>query len=175
MPKLSGKKVAMIIASKSFRDEEFEVPREILVSNGAEVVVASSSLKEAKGTLGAKVKPDILISDLNVKDFDCIIFVGGSGSSEYWDNETALRIAKETYDDGKIIAAICIAPVTLANAGILKDKKATAYTTVLGKLKKKGAICERTGVAVDGNIVTADGPNSAQKFADIIVEKLSAT
>ncbi|NQT23588.1 MAG: DJ-1/PfpI family protein [Candidatus Omnitrophica bacterium] len=174
MPILSGKKVAMIIASNGYRDEELEKPREALLSSGAKVVLASSSLKEAKGKLGGSAKPDILITDLKVEDFDCIVFVGGAGSSEYWDNETALEIARKAYNEGKLVAAICIAPVTLANAGILKDKRATAYSSVVGKLKNKGAVCTKEGVVTDGNIITADGPQSAEKFAAALVEKLSA-
>ncbi|MCK4463207.1 MAG: DJ-1/PfpI family protein, partial [Candidatus Omnitrophica bacterium] len=157
----------------SYRDEEFEEPKKILASSGAEVVVASSSLKEARGTLGGKVKPDILVGDIKVDDFDCIIFVGGSGSSEYWNNPTAQKIAKEAYTSGKIVAAICIAPVTLANAGLLENKRATVYSSEIERLKNKGAIYTGKGVEMDGNIITANGPDNAKKFADVLVEKLS--
>jgi len=171
---LSGKKVAMIIASNGYRDEEFEEPRKILSSNGAQITVASSSLKEAKGTLGGKVKPDTLINDIRTEDFDCIIFVGGAGSSEYWNSPVAHEIAKSAYTSGKIISAICIAPVTLANAGILNGKKATVFPSEVGRLRNRGATCTGRGVEVDGNIITADGPSSAKNFANTIVNKLSS-
>lgn len=170
---LAGKKIVLIIASDGYRDEEFEQPKKVLASSGAEVIVASSSLEEARGTLGGKVKPDILVDDIKVDDFDCIIFVGGSGSSEYWDNPTAHKIAKEAYNSGKIVAAICIAPVTLANAGLLENKRATVYSSEAGRLKNKGAIYTGKGVEVDDNIITADGPGNAKKFADVLVKKLS--
>lgn len=170
---LAGKKIVLIIASDGYRDEEFEQPKKILSSSGAEVIVASSSLEEARGTLGGKVKPDILLGDIKVDDFDCIVFVGGGGSSEYWDNPTAHKIAKEAYDSGKMVAAICIAPVTLANAGLLENKRATVYSSEIERLKNKGAIYTGKGVEVDGNIITANGPGNAKKFADSLVKKLS--
>lgn len=170
---LAGKKVVLIIASNGYRDEEFEEPRKALSQAGAQVVVVSSSLKEAKGMLGGRAKPDILITDIKTSDYDCVVFVGGTGSSEYWDNPVAHKIAKDTYNSGKIIAAICIAPVTLANAGILKGRKATVFTSEIERLKSKGANYTGGGVEKDGNIITADGPQNARKFADILVKNLS--
>ncbi|HQA04190.1 MAG TPA: DJ-1/PfpI family protein, partial [Thermodesulfovibrio thiophilus] len=78
-----SKKVLMIIASQNFRDEEFLTPKQIFEKAGFNVIVASSSLNTAKGTLGATVKPDILIKDVNVKTFDAVVFVGGPGAEEY--------------------------------------------------------------------------------------------
>jgi len=69
----------MVIASQDFRDEELLTPKEILENKGVKVTIASSSLDTATGMLGAKVKPDILIEDVNVNDFDAVIFVGGAG------------------------------------------------------------------------------------------------
>ena len=173
MSLLAGKKAVLIIASNGYRDEEFEEPKKALSLSGCEVVVASSSLKEASGMLGGKIKPDILINDIKVEDFDCIIFIGGTGSSEYWNNPTAHEISKKAYDSGKILAAICIAPVTLANSGVLKDKKVTVYFSEAGRVKSEGAIYTGKPVEVDGNIVTADGPGSAERFANTLIEKLS--
>jgi len=166
------KRVVMIIASKDFRDEEFLEPKRILEESGVKVIVASSSLSEARGMLGAKVKPEILINDIDVKDFDVVIFVGGSGSSEYWDSPIAHRIAKEADEQKKIIGSICIAPVTLANAGILKDKRATCWLSEGGKLKAKGAVYTGKDLEVDGNIITASGPSVAKEFGREILKGL---
>jgi len=63
---IKGKKVAMIIASDQFRDEEYQKPREIFEKEGGIVTVFSSSLNESTGMFGAKAKPDKLITDLKV-------------------------------------------------------------------------------------------------------------
>ena len=122
---LVGKSVLMIIASNNFRDEEYLHPREVLENEGAKITIASSTKKEATGMLGTKVVPDILIDEVNIDDYDAVIFVGGSGANEYWENEKAHEIAKKAYEKSKVIGAICIAPVTLARAGLLKGKKGT--------------------------------------------------
>ncbi|MFH1655839.1 MAG: DJ-1/PfpI family protein [Candidatus Omnitrophota bacterium] len=167
-----AKKAVMIIASNGFRDEEFKIPHLVLEENGVELKVASSSLEEARGMLGTKVKPDILISDIKVTDYDVIIFVGGAGSQEYWDDSTAHKIAQETVKQDKILAAICIAPVTLANAGVLEGKKATVWSSEVKRLKAKGVSYVDESVVQDGNIITADGPTAATGFADKILEGL---
>jgi protease I len=173
MPGIDGKKVVMIIASKNFRDEELQKPMSILKKQEAKVTIASSSLEVATGMLGMRVTPDILIKDVNVASYDAVIFVGGVGAAEHWDNPVAHNIAREAVKQNKILCAICIAPVTLANAGVLKGKKATVWKSEKGKIEAKGAIYTGTGVQVDGRIITADSPASAEKFGEMIVKALS--
>ncbi len=173
---LKGKSVAMIIASDKFRDEEYQKPRAIFEKEGASITVFSSSLNESTGMLGAKAKPDKLIKDLNVDNFDAVVFVGGMGSSEYWDDKTAHDIAKKSVEKGKILSAICIAPVTLANAGVLKGKKGTVWTDDKGDIKKKftskGVNYTGKTVEIDGKIITGNGPDAAEEFGKAIVNSL---
>ena len=77
--------------------------------------------------LGAKVKPEILLSDVKEEDYFAIIFIGGQGSSQYFNDTSAHSLAKKFFNNNKIVGAICIAPSTLANAGLLKGKKANCY------------------------------------------------
>lgn len=174
MSAASGKKVVMIIASQNFRDEELLKPKEILEKNGYQVTIASSSLGEATGMLGAKVKPDILFTDINVADYDAIVFVGGTGSSEYWENATAHQLAQAAVAQGKVLGAICIAPITLAKAGVLKGKKATVWQSETGRLISSGAFYTGASVEVDGKIITADGPTSAEAFGKALVAALAS-
>lgn len=171
------KKVLMIIAKEGFRDEEFQVPYNRFKENNLEVTVASSSLGEARGKFGATAKVDVAIDKVEPADFDAVVFVGGPGASEYFNNPTAHRIAKEMLNSQKIVGAICIAPVTLANAGILKGKKATVWSSSedqfgIEQLKSKGAKYRGNPLEVDGNIITANGPQAAVEFASKILEKL---
>lgn len=169
---LAGKKVVMIIAPEDFRDEELKEPRDLLNSKGASVSVASKTTDEVTGMLGMKVKPDITIDSIKVDDYNAVIFVGGVGASVYFNDEKVLSIAKETFEKGKVIGAICIAPSILANAGVLKGKKATSYSSERKNLEEKGAIWTGEDVSVDGKIVTASGPVSAKKFGEKIAELL---
>jgi len=166
------KKVVMVIAQDGFRDEEFLQPKEILERNGIEVKAASASLTEAKGMLGAKVKPDILVSDINIRDFAAVVFVGGAGASQYWDDPVAQKLAEDALNTNRIVAAICIAPVTLARAGILKGKRATVWPSEAEQLKAAGANYTGRAVEKDGDIITGSGPAASREFAEEIVRAL---
>ncbi|MBL7131463.1 MAG: DJ-1/PfpI family protein [Candidatus Omnitrophica bacterium] len=167
-----SKKVLMVIANKDFRDEEFKFPFAALKREGYDVVIASSMLSSAKGMLGMSVVPDILLATARPLDYDAVIFVGGIGAQIFWDDVNAHQLAKNMYEDNKIVAAICIAPVILANAGILEGKKATVWKSESHRLEFQGASYTGRSVEVDGNIITADGPLSAEEFAQAIIKKL---
>lgn len=170
--KMQKSKILMIIAPTDFRDEEFLRPKEIFEKNGAQVTVASKGVSETSGVLGAKTKVDIDLSQVNVDDYDAVVFIGGPGSSVYFDDQTVLSLAMAASKQNKIIGAICIAPSILANAGILSGKKATAWISEQGNLESKGAIYTGANVEVDGKIVTADGPGAAVSYAEKILELL---
>jgi protease I len=172
MTNLPNKKILMIIASQNFRDEEFSVPKKLFEEQGAQVTVASSKLSASKGMLGMKVKPDILLNDVSAEDYHAVVFVGGSGASEYWDDPIARHIAQTAFDKGRIVAAICIAPVILGNAGLLKDKKATVFSSEVSQLKAMGAKYTGADVERDGQIITASGPPAAAQFGQAIVKAL---
>jgi protease I len=168
----AGKRVVMIIAPENFRDEELFEPKGLLEDKGVKVKVASTSLDTAKGMLGGKFEPDMLISDIKLKEWDGIVLVGGTGASRYWEDTTIHFMLKQAVEQDKVVGAICIAPVTLANSGILKDRKATVYKTETKKLEAKGAKCTSKDVQRDGNIITANGPGAAIFFGNVIAQAL---
>lgn len=171
------KKAAIIIASENFRDEEYFVTKEVLEKNGIYVTTVCDKTK-AIGKFGGEAFADLLIDDLNVDDFDAIILAGGLGAVKLLDNEMTYAILKKAVIKKKLIAAICIAPTLLANAGILENKRATVWSTDLDKsairiLQLSDAIYERKSIVEDGNIITAENAEYAQEFGEAIVNKLT--
>jgi len=166
-----NKKVLMVIAPRDFRDEEFFDTKKVLEDSGAEVTVVNSTGQPSKSMFGKIVTPDKNFYDADPKDYDAIVFVGGSGSSVYFNNQKALNLAKEFHNSGKVTAAICIAPTILANAGILSGKKATAYPSERGNINAVGTYTGNS-VEQDGKIITGSGPEAAKDFGKRIVEAL---
>ncbi|HBN96082.1 MAG TPA: hypothetical protein DDZ66_07260, partial [Firmicutes bacterium] len=68
------KKVALVIAEKQFRDEEYEVPRDMLQAAGFEVLTVSTSKNVVTGKLGLKVTPDTLITEVVPEELHALIF-----------------------------------------------------------------------------------------------------
>jgi protease I len=177
MVNLINKKVAMIVASENFRDEEYLIPKDILEKRGVEVKTASNKLDIAKGAGGTEVKIDLLVSDIKPSDFDAVIFVGGPGCLQNLDNEISYNLVKAVIKENKILAAICISPVILAKAGVLSGKQATVWSSPFDKqpikiLKENGAKYLREKVVIDGKIITANGPAAAKEFGEAILRVL---
>ncbi len=171
--KKMDKKVLMIIAHENFRDEELLVPKEIFEKNGIKVTIASTDTTPAKGMLGAVVKPDVKVHDEDFSKYDAVVLVGGMGSPVYWDDKKLHEKLVEFYkDESKILAAICLAPGTLARAGLLKGKKATVWRSASDEINKCGGTYTGKPVERDGRIITGSGPDAAKAFAEEIVRAL---
>lgn len=173
----STKKIALIIAFKDFMDEEYLIPLQIFKDARFKMVTASTSLGTALGFYGAEAKVDTEIENLNVKEFDAVVFVGGNGTVKHLDDPDFHNVAKDAVKNGKILGAICFAPAIIAKAGVLTGKKATVWSSNTDKktikiLKEGGAEYIDTDVVIDGNIITGNGPKAAEKFAKEIVKIL---
>ena len=170
---MAGKRVLMIIAPENFRDEELLHTKEELERAGVETAIASSRTGEARGKLGARVTVSLKLDQVRIDDYDAVVFVGGPGSAIYFDDRRALSIASEAFKKGKKACAICIAPVILANAGVLKGKRATVWDgEYVEKIESKGAKYTGKSVEVDGNVITANGPEAAREFGRAIARAI---
>ncbi len=170
---MAGKRVLMVIAPENFRDEELLHTKEELERAGVKTIIASSKTGEARGKLGARVNVDLKLDQVKVDDYDAVVFVGGPGSAIYFNDRCALSIAGEAFKKGKKVCAICIAPVILANAGVLKDKRATVWDgEYIEKIESKGATYTGKPVEVDGNVITANGPAAAREFGRTIAKAI---
>ncbi len=166
------KKVVFITAPEVFRDEEYIKPKKILEDAGIQVDTASIKIGEIVGKLGYKTNSDFVLEDVKPQEYAAIVYVGGAGAKVFFEDPNALKLANEFFQDGKPTAAICIAPTILANAGILKGKKATVFPDGKDALIKGGADYTGSRVEIDGNIITADGPESAEEFSKTVLNAI---
>jgi protease I len=113
-----------------------------------------------------------MLRDIKMHDYDGICFIGGVGCIQYWHDKEVHNLAVGASRAGSLLGAICLAPVILANAGLLKGKRVTGYPSAKSYLKKKGAIYSGIMVEADSNIVTAKDPEAAKAFALKICEIL---
>lgn len=164
--------VAMIIAQQIFRDEEYAEPKRVLESKGVRVTTSSVSAGECIGKLGMRTVAQEALHDISTREWDAVVFVGGAGAQVFFDDENAHRLARATLQRGAVVAAICIAPSTLAHAGLLEGVRATAFPSQESDLTAHGAIWTGEPVTVDGRIVTANGPEAATAFGEAIADLL---
>lgn len=162
----------MIIAPNRFRDEELLIPKKIFEQKGAQVTVASLRTGTAIGKLGAKIEVKTSIHDIDIKDFDAVVFVGGGGVEEYGLhlNSVIHELVRKARSLDYVTAAICIAPMILAESGILKGKNVTTFPSSEDYVRERGGNITHELVSVDGKIVTGVGPEAAEKFGETVLQ-----
>jgi protease I len=84
-----------------------------------------------------------------------------------------VRIVREAYEKGKVVAAICHAGWMLASAGILKGKKATCVPAIKDDLINAGANYTDAEVVKDGNLITSRRPDDLPAFCREIIDALA--
>ena len=136
-------------------------------------MTASERAGECIEKYGAKVLAEVPIHSLSAHDYDAIVLIGGPGASQYFHDADLIHLVQEANTASKVIAAICIAPTILANADILRGRKTTAFPSEKDALFQKGAMYTGKDVEVDGNIVTANGPEAAEQFAEEIAKLIA--
>ena len=166
--------VVLIIPPERFRDEELFITKQVLEKAGHIVDIASTKTGICSGSRGGNTTASLVLENINADKCSAVIFIGGGGSKLLWKNTTAHKIANDFYNQNKVVAAICLAPVTLAHAGILKGKNATVAGTEAKTIESTGAIYTGPGVTVDGQIVTANAPKASELFAQEICELLKS-
>ena len=172
------KKILMVVAFKDFQDEEYFVPKKVLEKADFSIDTTSTEKGIAVGSQGGQAVIHIGMDEINLENYKAVVFCGGSGMANELNNQNFHQLVKDFYQNDKLVAAICVAPVLLAKAGILEDKKATVWSSALDKsfikvLEENGAIYQDSPVVIDNKIITANGPDAAEEFGKAIVNLLA--
>ena len=172
-----SKRILMVIAPDQFRDEELQVPRDIFKAEGWQVDTVSTQTGKANGMLGAVEDVQLTLDDIVAANYDAALVVGGMGSVEHlWPNAQLHDALKTVAGKNKVVGAICLSGAVLANAGLLQGKKATVWEMPesLEALKAGGANYTGEPCTVDGNVITANGPDAAEAFGKSVAERVKA-
>ena len=164
-------KKVMLLLAPGFEEIEALGTCDVLRRLKFDVVLTALSGKEVAGAHGMRVAADGEVSGLDQTSFDAVVFPGGMPGAV---NLLAVKdIARDFCAAGKVVAAICAAPIVLSAAGVLKGRTFTMYPG-FGKYLNAGE--EPTGrlVEVDGNVVTGKGPGATFFFAAAVARALGA-
>lgn len=168
-------RLLLVIAPEKFRDEELQVPQKLFAHEGIDYDIASTRKGRCEGMLGASAEATLCLEDVDPQKYSGIVIIGGMGSQDYlWGNSTLISLVKAFFESGKVVAAICLSPVVLAQAGVLKGREATFFRSPASvkEMKKGGAHLVDFPVVADLDLITANGPQAAKEFAETIMEKL---
>ena len=163
-----------LFLAQGFEEIEAIASLDILRKSGLKVITVGVGNKTVSGNVKVPVTADILDTELDFSTISAIVIPGGyGGAKRLMKSEIVLKAVKYCYEHGGVVGAICAGPSILAKAGILSGKKVTCYPGLedwLGDTSKITVTGEP--VTCDENIVTANGPGAALKFAFALAEKI---
>ena len=167
------KKVALFIENGS-EELEFIAPLDIMRRANLEVDLISANNQDfITSSHNVKIIADKKINEVNnILDYDAIVIPGGMpGSTLLRDNKKIIEFYQKMYNSGKLVAAICAAPIVLSAAGITDDKEVTSYPGFDKEINYKNYNSDKA-VVIDKNVITAQGPAVAILFGYEIVNYL---
>jgi protease I len=168
----------MVISQKDYQEIELNEPSRIFRESGFTVVVASKEAGAATSMGNEKATADIAVRNALLSDYVAVVFVGGMG---VYDGKLAFdpefkSLAEMAGKRDMVVGAICLAPMILANAGVITGRNATVspMQEAVELLMQSGANYTEKGVVVDGKVITASGPDESEEFAMAVVDAIGA-
>jgi len=171
---LTGKKVA-VLAEDYYENLELWYPVLRLREAGAEVTIVGPKAGESyKSKEGYPAKADLSMEDARASAFDAVIVPGGFAPDRMRRHAAMLRLVREAFDQGKIVAAICHAGWVPISAGILKGRTMTCVSAIKDDVINAGAQYVDKEVVVDGNLISSRTPVDLPAFCREIIKAMAA-
>ncbi len=166
------KNILLILPANNFSSEEFLLIKNIIQKDGYNVFISSDTNALCIADNHTKVKADVSIFNIHAENFLAIIFIGGNGVRNDWDNKSYQNIARKFFEQNKIVGAICASPIILSRAGLLSNRNATCFPSDRKEIEKDGVCYLDSGVVVDGNLITGQSSSDSEHFAQIIIRRI---
>jgi protease I len=173
---ISQKSIAILI-EEQYQEMEVWYPKFRFWEEGAEVsLVGPDKGKAYLSKIGYPAEADEAAAEVKGGDFDALVIPGGFAPDFMRRNDDMIRLVKEAYDAGKIIAAICHGVWMLCSVPeTIKGRKATCFMAIRHDVINAGAEYVDLEVVVDGPVVTSRKPDDLPAFCRAIMGKLSET
>ena len=168
-------KETYLFLAKGF--EEVEALTAVDVLRRADIPVKTVSITDSlqvEGAHGIPVTADCLFADTNFDDAEWLILPGGMpGSTNLRDSERVIALIRTLHSAGKIVSAICAAPIALHKAGVTAGRRITGYPG--SEQMAPGLVYTGERIETDGGVVTGKGPGAAFDFAFALAAALGSS
>jgi protease I len=171
--KLQGKRIAYLVED-GFEDLEFWVPVMRLREEGANVVIVGSRLDRFHGKYRLEATADADAAEVCAAEFDGLVVPGGWAPDKLRRYPAVLKLVRETYEQGKIIGAICHAGSVLISAGVVRGHQATGSIGIRDDLLNAGADWVDAPAFRHGNLVWGRVVDDIPAFCRELVKALAA-
>jgi protein DJ-1 len=170
---MSDTPTALVLLARGSEEMEAVISIDVLRRGGIDVTVAGvDGTEPIRCSRGVVVTPDVALDDVE-ENFDVVVLPGGAeGAQRLAASAKVGEVLRKQEKSGRLVGAICAAPIALQAHGVFKDRQLTSHPSVKEMLEGWGEYSENPVVA-DGNLITSRGPGTAFPFALRIVGTLT--
>ncbi|GAB2674311.1 type 1 glutamine amidotransferase domain-containing protein [Thalassiella azotivora] len=174
-------KVAFLVAAEGIEQVELTEPWKAVQDAGHQPVLLSPE----KGSVQAfhhldkadAFDVDVAVGEASVDDYAALVLPGGVANPDALRTDAAaVGFVRDFVASGRPVAAICHAPWTLVEAGVLQGRRLTSWPSLQTDLRNAGAQWVDEEVVVDasgpGPLVTSRKPDDLEAFCRTVVEHL---
>jgi protease I len=174
---LKGKKIACL-AADMFEQVELTEPWQALEQAGAALELVSLKDGEIQGfnhyDKADTFKVDKTVEEASASDYDGLVLPGGVGNPDNLrQDENAVTFVRDFFEQGKPVGAICHAPWTLVEAGVVRGRTLTSFPSIQTDIRNAGGNWVDEEVHVDSGLVTSRKPDDIPAFNKKLIEELA--
>ena len=171
---LTGKTIAFAVSKEGIEQVELTEPWDAVVQAGGTPVLVSSE----SGTVqafnhldkGDRFPVDQTFAGTSVQDYDALVLPGGVANPDALRiDQDAVAFVKGFVDADKPVAAICHAPWTLIEAGVVAGRTLTSWPSLKTDIENAGGSWKDEEVVLDGGLVTSRNPDDLPAFTTAMV------
>ncbi len=161
----------LVPLAAGFEEIEAVTVIDLLRRAGIEVVAAGLQAGPCTGSRGVVVVPDTPFDAVAAAAFDAVVLPGGAAGAEALAADArVLALLRRHAAAGKLVAAICAAPIVLHAAGLAAGRRVTSHPSVAARLTDAHYV--EAPVVRDGALLTSRGPGTALPFALALIGAL---
>jgi protease I len=159
-----------------FEEVELTKPWQALEQAGANVELISLKEGEIQGfnhyDKAGSFKVDKTVEEAKASDYDALVLPGGVGNPDNLrQDENAVHFVREFFEQGKPVGAICHAPWTLVEAGVVRGRTLTSFPSLQTDIRNAGGNWVDEEVHVDSGLVTSRKPDDIPAFNRKLIEE----
>ncbi len=176
MPELDGKKIAFLVATEGTEQVELTEPWEAISGAGAECHLVSTEAGEIQAfnhlDKGDSFPVDKTVDEVSASDYDGLVLPGGVANPDALRlSSAAVKFARDFFEQAKPVAAICHAPWTLVEAGVVQGRTLTSWPSLQTDIRNAGGHWVDEEVVVDEGFVTSRKPDDIPAFNKKAIEE----
>ena len=175
---ITGKRVAFLVANEGIEQVELTEPWKAVEAAGGrpELIAPEPGDAQAFNHLDKAdtYEVDETVSDADAADYDALVLPGGVANPDTLRTDpAAVEFARSFFAAGKPVAAICHAPWTLIEAGVVDGRTLTSWPSLQTDIRNAGGNWVDEPVHVDAGLVTSRKPDDLEAFCAKLIEEIA--